>query len=515
MSSQSPSASYDLIKIQPRNELRGDNYNNRGRVDTTEHEDNERNDPRAKTNVRENFVKFLSGLNLNTTVKNTFIPTPNKSNVFEQERFIAEPDAILTAKTSDVALVGIQSDNTNILASDGLILSDLLAIDLDALQNGDVISLPNDIDVSLKGGLLSFNLDGDPITTPEFSLEQFETLQLGLENSLFLNDGSLIDELSADDVLASPLLIPHTQIDTKFVQKNVALPQLNTVREVITLLQSAALTKDVLSQNISAPKTLDIKALSLGSSDLNKSGSTSSLSSFLSDSGKGLGASGVQSLSASFSNPNSTTQTQQFNAVIEQNLAINNALSKGGKIAVDESETLTQFLNNNNLRVVKEGHLQGTQPLATSQVNVVLSKMANGSQFKRLSVRLDPPELGRVDIKLSTRTSDNSLRAHIVVERPEALALLRRDLSQLEKMLSQSGLKLDSDSISFELASDDGNNDSQTQEALKDLWQERNENALNKNLASNLQSEQHDDDALSLHDNEDFYQSDDALNIRV
>lgn len=57
-----------------------------------------------------------------------------------------------------------------------------------------------------------------------------------------------------------------------------------------------------------------------------------------------------------------------------------------------------------------------------------------------VSIRLDPPELGEVTIRVIT--DGDSVRVHIQVERPEAVQLLRNAASALESLLSERGLDL-------------------------------------------------------------------------
>lgn len=70
--------------------------------------------------------------------------------------------------------------------------------------------------------------------------------------------------------------------------------------------------------------------------------------------------------------------------------------------------------------------------------------------MNRFQLRLDPPELGRVDVRMEV-SSDGKLSAVIAVERPETLDLLQRDSRALEKSLAEAGLKMDGNSLSFSL----------------------------------------------------------------
>lgn len=71
----------------------------------------------------------------------------------------------------------------------------------------------------------------------------------------------------------------------------------------------------------------------------------------------------------------------------------------------------------------------------------------------RLSVHLQPADLGSVDIQL-TFDGTGRLTAVIAAERPETLELLQRDARFLERSLGDSGLKLSSDGLSFSLKQD-------------------------------------------------------------
>ncbi|MEQ1889152.1 MAG: flagellar hook-length control protein FliK [Alphaproteobacteria bacterium] len=70
--------------------------------------------------------------------------------------------------------------------------------------------------------------------------------------------------------------------------------------------------------------------------------------------------------------------------------------------------------------------------------------------INRFQLRLDPPELGRVDVRMEI-SADGKLSAVIAVERPETLDLLQRDQRALERSLADAGLKTDGNSLSFSL----------------------------------------------------------------
>ena len=88
------------------------------------------------------------------------------------------------------------------------------------------------------------------------------------------------------------------------------------------------------------------------------------------------------------------------------------------------------------------------------QVAVKLSSTAkNGGS--RVSIRLNPEELGKVDVKLDIG-KDGLVRAMVTAEKPETLDLLQRDARALERALQEAGLKTNGDSLDFDLRGEDG-----------------------------------------------------------
>ncbi len=87
------------------------------------------------------------------------------------------------------------------------------------------------------------------------------------------------------------------------------------------------------------------------------------------------------------------------------------------------------------------------------QVAMHLSKAAQNG-IDRMTIRLDPAELGRVHVKLEVGHDGRTI-ALVAAERPETLELLQRDARSLERALQQAGLETDSDSLSFSLSQGD------------------------------------------------------------
>ena len=80
-------------------------------------------------------------------------------------------------------------------------------------------------------------------------------------------------------------------------------------------------------------------------------------------------------------------------------------------------------------------------------VEIVRHVQAGNSQFQ---IRLDPPDLGRVDIKLDLDSNGN-VHARMTVDKAETLDLMQRDQRVLERALAQAGLDSSKTSLEFSL----------------------------------------------------------------
>ena len=99
-----------------------------------------------------------------------------------------------------------------------------------------------------------------------------------------------------------------------------------------------------------------------------------------------------------------------------------------------------------------------TQSIALS----IAQKAQNGVQ--QFEIRLNPPELGRVDVRLEFG-KDGHVTTHLIVERPETLEMLNKDSRQLTKALEEAGVNLDNDGLSFSLKDQGGAETSHEEEA--------------------------------------------------
>ncbi len=85
--------------------------------------------------------------------------------------------------------------------------------------------------------------------------------------------------------------------------------------------------------------------------------------------------------------------------------------------------------------------------IAGLPIAIAARAQAGSNQF---DIRLDPPELGRIDVRLDVN-SNGQVTSHVTVDRPETLTLLQSQQPQLERALEQAGLKTADNGMQFSL----------------------------------------------------------------
>lgn len=93
-----------------------------------------------------------------------------------------------------------------------------------------------------------------------------------------------------------------------------------------------------------------------------------------------------------------------------------------------------------------------SNPVIHSVANIVGNTVKTEGP-KELVLQLDPPELGRLQIKMKYEKGE-PLKVHVVLEKADTAAMFQRDAHALESSLKDAGLQLDMSSLSFELAKD-------------------------------------------------------------
>lgn len=115
---------------------------------------------------------------------------------------------------------------------------------------------------------------------------------------------------------------------------------------------------------------------------------------------------------------------------------------------------MTQAGQSQFAQYMQTGNSQ-TLPAQTSEMIALQIQRNASAKIDTFTLQLDPADLGRMDIELKFG-NDGSLKAHLTVERPETLAMLQKDSVQLERLLQQSGLNTDGQSLSFDLRQQSG-----------------------------------------------------------
>jgi flagellar hook-length control protein FliK len=86
-------------------------------------------------------------------------------------------------------------------------------------------------------------------------------------------------------------------------------------------------------------------------------------------------------------------------------------------------------------------------PLQAIAVEIGMRAMRGSREF---AIRLDPEDLGRIDIRLEISEA-GQVQAKLVVDKVETLQLLQRDARTLERAFDQAGLKTSPDGLQFSL----------------------------------------------------------------
>ncbi|MEX1146873.1 MAG: flagellar hook-length control protein FliK, partial [Sphingomonadales bacterium] len=148
-----------------------------------------------------------------------------------------------------------------------------------------------------------------------------------------------------------------------------------------------------------------------------------------------------------------------------------------------------------------QGPASGGWTPAAAQVAMQITRLAREGQ-QEFTIRLDPPDLGRVNVKLDI-AHDGKVNAVIALEDERALQLLQRDQSALERALNDAGLKTDGGSLNFSLGK--RHDDAERENASTD----KDSNGA-RNRAASI-----DDSAGTTSINATLNLSDRALDIRV
>ncbi len=93
---------------------------------------------------------------------------------------------------------------------------------------------------------------------------------------------------------------------------------------------------------------------------------------------------------------------------------------------------------------------------AIAQVAIVVTKAAQDG-VDRITIKLQPPELGRIDVRLDVN-ADGRIQAVFAAERSSTVDILQRDVRELERALQSAGLSTDPGGLSFGLKQQNNQN---------------------------------------------------------
>jgi flagellar hook-length control protein FliK len=111
-----------------------------------------------------------------------------------------------------------------------------------------------------------------------------------------------------------------------------------------------------------------------------------------------------------------------------------------------QAPTFTQ-----HVQVTAQSH--DTSPnLPALAVDIVAKSQSGAKQF---DIRLDPPELGRVEVRLSIDATGKA-SAHLSADQPQTLNLLQKDASVLTRALRDAGLDVSQNGLNFSLRQQSG-----------------------------------------------------------
>jgi flagellar hook-length control protein FliK len=96
-------------------------------------------------------------------------------------------------------------------------------------------------------------------------------------------------------------------------------------------------------------------------------------------------------------------------------------------------------------------HASAQPDIAALAVNIAAKSQPGARHF---DIRLDPPELGRIEVHLSVDDAGKA-QAHLSADKPQTLDLLQRDSSSLTRALKESGVDLGNTGLSFSLRGQD------------------------------------------------------------
>lgn len=111
------------------------------------------------------------------------------------------------------------------------------------------------------------------------------------------------------------------------------------------------------------------------------------------------------------------------------------------------SSTTTTTAGASTATLTVTGPMPSAVPLSGVPLEIAAFARSGKTRFE---IRLDPAELGRIDVRIAV-DRNGQVTSHLMVEKPETLSMLRQDAPQLQRALDDAGLKTGSNGLSFSL----------------------------------------------------------------
>ncbi len=100
---------------------------------------------------------------------------------------------------------------------------------------------------------------------------------------------------------------------------------------------------------------------------------------------------------------------------------------------------------------VAQGSYASQAHPAIQTVAAAIAKNAKESGPQTISIRLDPPELGKLQVEMKYKKGD-PLKVHVVLEKADTANMFQKDAYALENALKDAGVQMDGSSLSFEFS---------------------------------------------------------------
>jgi flagellar hook-length control protein FliK len=140
-------------------------------------------------------------------------------------------------------------------------------------------------------------------------------------------------------------------------------------------------------------------------------------------------------------------QADTANAAQTLAAASDNAAQAATMIQPQVPSTATTPSAGSQLTVTAATAHNNAVPVGGLAMEIAASAKSGKSRFE---IRLDPPELGRIDVRIHV-DNNGQVTSHLTVERPETLQMLRQDANQLQRALDNAGLSTGNSGLQFSL----------------------------------------------------------------